>query len=96
MTGALSSGSSLNAPVKPTHVSEEVNNLRNQVNLLNESLGILYQRLSIVLRQEELVAPPISEADKMVVGLANEIRIERIKIQDLNTAVKMVTQRLEI
>jgi hypothetical protein len=97
MNGSTVSSQSnvLNAPVKPTQVSEEIIALRNNVNMLNEILGTLYSRLSPVIRQEDLVPPP-SQADKAVVSLAGEIRVESSKINSLVVGASAILQRLEI
>ena len=84
------------APVRPSHVQEELGTLRVKVNILNETCGRLAQKLEFVRRQDGAVELNKKEVDRNVVGLANEIRIERYKIEELTEAISLLINQIEL
>jgi hypothetical protein len=98
-SAGLGMGALTSTPVSPkqSQIVEELSILKLTTESLNGTFGQLVNKLTPIMRSE-----PINDkvngnrTDKMIVGLAQEIRGERFRLEELNMAVKGVINSIEL
>ena len=89
-------GGQVNTPSKQTEVSQEFNNLRQIIDLCEEQVKALGERLTPIRTSKAEKASGECAPEKQRCGLASEIRSNSARIASIVFALKTINMEIEL